>query len=80
MRAKSVGDVDPAIAARALAEAGSSVAEAEEIFRMTTTVRAAERHAVPPYQRELPIEETEDPQVYCGEEGLGHRDRPRREF
>ena len=79
-RSKTVGDVDAAQAARVLAEANSSVAEAEEIFRLTTTVKAAERHAVPPYQRELPVEETVDPGVYRGEEGLGQRDRPRREF
>ena len=79
-RSKTVGDVDPTRAARMLAEANTSAAEAEEIFRLTTTVKATERHAVPPYQRELPVAETMDPGVYRGEEGLGQRARPRREF
>ncbi len=79
-RATTVGDVDPALAARTLAEANCSAAEAEEIYRLTALPKEKERHAVPPFQRELPVEEVEDPAVYRGEEGLGGRKAPRREF
>lgn len=77
-RAKSVRDVDLEQAVATLLAAGSSVAEADEIFRFTTTVKAAERHAVPPYQREMTIEEFVDPHPHRGEAGFGGRHGPKR--
>ena len=77
-RASTVGDVDPALAARTLAAADCSAAEAEAIYRLTALAPVRERHQVPPFQREMPVEETVDPQTYRGEEGLGSRNPPER--
>ncbi|HEX9014598.1 MAG TPA: nitrate reductase subunit beta, partial [Chloroflexota bacterium] len=79
-RASTVGDVDPAFAARSLAAGNCTAAEAEEIYRLTSLATARERHAVPPFQRELPVQEVADPATYRGEEGLGERSVPRREY
>jgi len=79
-RARSVGDVSESQVEEALKKAGCSPSEAEEIYRLTTLAGAAERHAVPPYQREMSIEQTSAPQTFRGETGLGGRQRPRREY
>ena len=79
-RAQTVGDIENAEAERHLAKAGCSPAEAEAIYELTAIATFSQRHAVPPIQRELPIEDYSDPHVYRGEAGLGHRRQPRREF
>ena len=76
-RARTVGDLAPAEAERLLREADCSPKEAEEVYRLTALPSFGERHAVPPIQRELPIEETVDPHTYRGEAGLGRRLLPR---
>jgi len=80
MRSKTVNDVKPALVQETLAKAGISAEEAEAIFQLTAMPGPDERHAVPPYQRELPIAETGDPNIHQGETGLGRREPPRRGF
>ncbi len=77
-RAATVGDVDAALVEKLLREADSSPEEAEEIYQLTALPTFAQRHAVPPYQRELPIEESGAPETHRGETGLGSRRPPRR--
>jgi nitrate reductase beta subunit len=79
-RGETVGDVKPSVVEKVLATADCPRAEAEAIFRLTSLASAPERHAIPPYQREGPIEEAGDPQLHRGETGLGSRRAPRREF
>ena len=79
-RHRFVGDVDRAQDERLLAAANCTPREAEEIYRLTALSGPGERHAVPPYQRELPIEQSEDVQAYRGETGIGRRTPVRREF
>ncbi len=78
-RALTVGDLQIPDAERLLEEAGSSPTEAEEIHRLTALATFADRHQVPPYQGELPIQEKTDPQRYRGVSGLGRRLAPQRE-
>jgi nitrate reductase beta subunit len=79
-RAQAVHDYDDARVAAVLKAAGCTPAEAEEIYQLTATPTAGQRHLVPPFQRELEIEETVDPHVRRAETGFGPRNRPRREF
>ncbi len=63
---------------RALDEAGSTLQELEEIYRMTALAGFAERHSVPPFQREMAIEAVADPQKRKEETGFGFSRPPKR--
>ncbi|HEX2987856.1 MAG TPA: 4Fe-4S dicluster domain-containing protein, partial [Chloroflexota bacterium] len=80
MRSKTVGDVRATLVQETLREAGLAEEEAEAIFRLTTVPGPGERHAVPPYQREMAIQESEAPNIHRGETGLGTRQPPWRRF
>ncbi len=79
-RSQTAGDVDPAVLQDVMARANCTPEEADAIYRLTALASAGERHAVPPYQRELPTEQLENPLVHKGMTGLGKRERPMRGF
>ena len=70
-RSITTGDLDKARAVALLEKASCSQEEAEEIFRLTALAPLSERHAVPPYQRELPIEEIGPVLERRGDAGVG---------
>ena len=70
-RGKSVGEEVPGEAERALAKAGLSAREAEEIYRLTAVSSYDERFVVPPSFRERAIESLADPGAEKGETGIG---------
>jgi nitrate reductase beta subunit len=70
-------EIDPATLAL-LAEAGTSPAEAEAIYRLTTLPTLEERFVIPPYHRETAVESWRDPLMHKGETGLGYLQAPRR--
>jgi nitrate reductase beta subunit len=71
------GEIDEATLAL-LASAGTSPAEAEDIYRLTTLPTVEERFVLPPYHREMSLEELDDPLRHKGEAGLGYLELPRR--
>ena len=77
-RAMTVADVEPATADRLLAEADSSAAEADAIYRLTSLPRVADRFALPPGRRETAIQTIEDPLRHKQNAGLGFLARPDR--
>ena len=52
--------------------------QAEAIYRLTTIPTIDERFVLPPYHREMSIEELNDPLAYKGEVGVGYIEEPRR--
>jgi nitrate reductase beta subunit len=76
-RAQAVGDVSDEQAAAALAAAGMTAQEAEEIYRLTTLATFEERFAIPPMGREVAIEAVTDPFEHKRQAGAGYR-RPAR--
>lgn len=77
-RQETVGDIPAETMKRALDEAGSTLQEMEAIYRMTALAGFAERHAVPPFQREMAIEAVADPQKRKEETGFGFSHPPKR--
>jgi nitrate reductase beta subunit len=69
-RARQVGDVTPAAADGALAEAGLDAARADEIYRLTALADVAERVVLPPLAREETTEPGTEPQARYAS-GLG---------
>jgi nitrate reductase beta subunit len=69
-RAAQVGDLAAGAAEAALAEAGLSAAQADEIYRLTTLASMDERVVVPPLGREAQTEPTSEPQAQYAS-GLG---------
>ena len=69
------GFVDEATLA-AMAAAGTSPEEAEAIYKLTTLPTMEERFVLPPYHREMAIEELNDPLAAKGEAGLGYLQPP----
>ncbi|MGF1668658.1 MAG: nitrate reductase subunit beta [Acidimicrobiia bacterium] len=61
-----------------LESAGTNPAEVEDIYRLTTIPTVEERFVLPPYHREMSIEELGDPLSHKGETGLGYMSPPRR--
>jgi nitrate reductase beta subunit len=61
-----------------LAEAGTSVAEVEAIYRLTTLPTLAERFVIPQYHREMAIEAWADPLARKGDAGFGYVQAPQR--
>ena len=70
-KGKTVGEDVPGEAEQALAKAGISPREAEEIYRLTAVSSYDERFVVPPAARELAIESFADPYSERGETGIG---------
>jgi len=77
-RAVTVGDVEMATAERMLNEAGSSVEEAEAIYRLTSLCTFKDRFVIPPMHREAAIEMLKDPHEHRQEAGFGFLAGPRR--
>jgi nitrate reductase beta subunit len=61
-----------------LASADLDENEAEAIYRLTTVPTIDERFVLPPYHREMTIEQLNDPLAYKGEVGMGYIEEPRR--
>lgn len=80
MRSTGVGDVDQKRAAEVITRAGCPPEEVEQIYRLTSLAGYDQRHAMAPYQREVPVGEIEDVRVHKGETGVGSRSGRRREF
>jgi nitrate reductase beta subunit len=65
------GEVGAAVE-RLLHDAGTSVEEAEAIYRLTTLPTLEERFALPPYHREVSAEVWGDPLQHKGRVGVGY--------
>ncbi|HSF86172.1 MAG TPA: nitrate reductase subunit beta [Acidimicrobiia bacterium] len=61
-----------------LESAGTSEAEVEAIYRLTTLPTLEERFVLPPYHREMSIESLNDPLAHKGATGLGYLEAPQR--
>ena len=61
-----------------LEAAGTDEEEVEAIYKLTTIPTIDERFVLPPYHREMSIEELNDPLSYKGEVGFGYIEPPRR--
>ncbi|HEX7523525.1 MAG TPA: nitrate reductase subunit beta [Candidatus Deferrimicrobium sp.] len=77
-RSKTVGDIPEEELERALTGAGIGAGEAEAIYRMTSLAPFEERHVIPPFLREMAIEQTTDPGVHKTETGVGTLRPPKR--
>jgi len=77
-RAVTAGDQDLDAARRLLAEAGSTEAEAEAIYRLTSLAPVDERFVIPPMHREEAIEMLDEPLAAKGFAGMGFRTPPER--
>mgnify|MGYP001766709410 CR=1 FL=1 len=77
-RAVTAGDQDLEAARRLLAEAGSSVEEADAIHHLTSLAHLDERFVIPPAHREQAIEMLDEPLDAKGFAGMGFRTRPER--
>jgi nitrate reductase beta subunit len=78
-RRQSVDGTIDELTLEMLAEAGLTENEAEAIYQMTTTPTMEDRFVMPPYHREVAIEElTGDPLSAKGEAGFGYRRPPKR--
>ena len=71
------GTVDDATR-KLLASAGLDEKQAEAIYKLTTIPTIDERFVLPPYHREMSIEELNDPLAYRGAVGVGYIEEPRR--
>ncbi len=61
-----------------LAQVGVSQDRAEDIYRLTTVPKLDERFVLPPYRREMSIEQLNDPLSYKGATGFGYVEQPQR--
>lgn len=77
-RAVTVGDVSMEVAERMLAEADSSVEEAEAIYRLTSLCTFDDRFVIPPMHREEAIEMLADPLEHKQSTGFGFLTGPKR--
>ena len=78
MRRKSVeGAVDEATL-KLIEAAGTTSAEAEAIYKLTTQATVEQRFVLPPYHREMSVEAWKDPLVHKGETGIGYLQVPTR--
>jgi len=80
MRAKTVGDVDPAELESTLAAGKTNPEEAEAIFRLTSMPTFDERFVVPPLGRDQAVEATVDPYTERSHSGFGSRKPPERRW
>jgi nitrate reductase beta subunit len=65
------GTVDDATR-KLLASAGLTEESAEALYLLTTVPTIAERFVLPPYHREMSIEQLNDPLAYKGAVGMGY--------
>ncbi len=72
----TVGDMDPAVVKRMLAEAGSSAEEAEAIYKLTSLCTFEDRFVIPPAHREEAIEMMKEPWEQKGTAGFGFLNGP----
>ena len=77
-RQVTVGDVPTETMNRVLEEAGSTLQEVEAMYRLTALASCAERHVIPPFQREMAIEAVANPLGRKGEIGFGFNRPPKR--
>ena len=78
-RRQSVDGTIDELTLEMLAAAGLTENEAEAIYQMTTMPTMDDRFVLPPYHREVAIEElTGDPLSAKGETGFGYRRPPKR--
>lgn len=77
-RALTVGDIPMEVAQNMLTEAGSSVAEAEDIYRLTSLCTFDDRFVIPPMHREEAIEMLKDPHEHRSAAGFGFIESPKR--
>jgi nitrate reductase beta subunit len=77
-RALTVGDVSMETAHRMLKEADTTVAEAEEIYKLTSLCTFDQRFVIPPSHREEAIEMLEDPHERKQAAGFGFLSGPKR--
>jgi nitrate reductase beta subunit len=77
-RAVTVGDVDLETADRMLKEADCTIAEAEEIYKLTSLCTFDERFVIPPMYREKAMEMVIDPHGVKQSTGFGFMETPRR--
>jgi nitrate reductase beta subunit len=71
------GEID-AVTLALLEAAGTTPAEVEAIYRMTTLPTLEERFVLPPYHREMSIESLADPLAHKGDTGFGYLQAPLR--
>jgi nitrate reductase beta subunit len=71
------GGIDDATLA-VLKTAGTTPEEVEAIYRLTTLPTMEERFVLPPYHREMAIDELIDPLRHKGEVGVGYMQPPKR--
>jgi nitrate reductase beta subunit len=71
------GEIDAATLAL-LEAAGTTPEEVEAIYHLTTMPTVPERFVLPPYHREMSIEELEDPLAHKGLAGIGYLSGPQR--
>src|SRR5690606_17194117 len=72
-RAVTVGDVSMEKAEQMLIEAGSTIEEAEAIYKLTSLARLEDRFVIPPAHREEAVEMMADPLDHKRETGFGFR-------
>ncbi|HLV01896.1 MAG TPA: nitrate reductase subunit beta, partial [Acidobacteriota bacterium] len=77
-RAVTVGDVSMEKAEQMLIEAGSTIEEAEAIYKLTSLARLEDRFVIPPAHREEAVEMMADPLDHKRETGFGFRKPPER--
>ncbi len=77
-RAVTVGDITLETAKKMLIEAGSSVDEAEAIYRLTSLCTFEDRFVIPPMHREQAVEMLKDPLQHRQEVGFGFLSEPSR--
>jgi nitrate reductase beta subunit len=77
-RAVTAGDIDMDRARKMLAEADSTVDQAEAIYQLTSIAPFDDRFVIPPSHREEAIEMLDEPLAAKGFAGMGFRKRPER--
>jgi nitrate reductase / nitrite oxidoreductase, beta subunit len=77
-RRQSVDGVIDETTLAMLEAAGTTPEEVEAIYRLTTLPTVEERFVMPPYHREMSLEDVGDPLSHKGEAGVGYLQPPRR--
>lgn len=77
-RAETAGDVTREDADKALNESDLSPEVADDIFRLTSLARFADRFVIPPAHREEAIEMMEETDMRKGNAGFGFMEKPKR--
>jgi nitrate reductase beta subunit len=77
-RQKNVGDLDPKVVEKMLAEADTTPEQCEAIYQLTSLPLFDQRFVIPPSHREEAIAALDDPQEYKGATGFGPRVKPER--